>query len=122
MREEEKQNMPKLDVQTTDEIPEAEEGKSYKIIEVEEFASQVRGFRGLRVGLEDSEGNTAVEALWLRSPVGPKSKLGAFVTILGKNTSEWEGKQIRIITWKEGNRSIQLEAPSTNEPVKKKGK
>ena len=104
--------MVKLDVQTTDEIPSAEEGKTYKITDAEEFASAVRGFRGLRVTLKDSEDNEYVEALWLRSPVGPKSKLGAFISILGKETKKWIGKNITFISWKEGNRVIELAVPS----------
>ena len=114
--------MVKLDVQTTDEIPEAEEGKVYEITDTEEFASQVRGFRGLRVGLLGPEGENAVESLWLRSPVGPKSKLGSFIAILGKDTKDWVGKRVRIITWKEGNRVVQLESPpqETEATTKKK--
>ena len=104
--------MVKLDVQTTDEIPSAEEGKTYSIEEVDEFASAVRGFRGLRVSLKDNDGNTAVEALWLRSPVGPKSKLGAFIGVLGKETKSWIKKRITFIAWKEGNRVIELASPT----------
>lgn len=103
--------MPKLNVQTTDEVPSAEEGKVYEITGADEFSSAVRGFKGLRVQLKDKKGNEAVEALWLRSPVGPKSKLGAFITVLGKNTSEWIGKMVRFVTWKPGNRQIELAPP-----------
>ena len=103
--------MVKLDVQTTDEIPSAEEGKTYKITGAEEFSSQVRSFKGLRVTLKDAKDNEYVEALWLRSPVGPKSKLGAFIAILGKETKNWVGKSITFISWKQGNRLIELAVP-----------
>lgn len=104
-------DIPKLDVQTTDEIPAAEEGKVYDIVSADEFSSAVRSFKGLRVTLKDLKGNEAVEALWLRSPVGPKSKLGSFVVVLGKDTKNWIGKRIRIISWKQGSRQIELAPP-----------
>ena len=103
--------MPVLNVQTTDEIPAAEEGKVYTIKTADEFSSAVRSFKGLRVSLEDTKGDIAVEALWLRSPVGIKSKLGAFIHILGKDTKNWIGKRIRFVTWKPGNRKIELAPP-----------
>ena len=34
--------MQKLDIQTTDEIPSAQEGKAYEITGADEFSSQVR--------------------------------------------------------------------------------
>ena len=103
--------MPVLDVQTTDEIPSAQEGKIYEIIEAEEFRSEVRQYKGLRITLKDQKGEQAIEALWIRTPVGPKSKLGAFITILGKDTKKWIGRRIRFISWKIGNRQIELAPP-----------
>jgi len=103
--------VPKLNIQTTDEIPSAQEGKAYEITGADEFSSQVRSFKGLRVSLKDSKGETAVEALWMRSPVGPKSKIGCFIQLLGKNTDKWIGKRVRFVSWKAGNRVIALETP-----------
>lgn len=104
--------MVKLDVQTVEEMPEAEEGQTYEITGSEEFVSQVRGYKGLRVSMKDKDGNEVVESLWMRSPVGSRSKLGSFITVLGKDTKLWEGKRITFIAWKASNRVIQLAAPS----------
>lgn len=103
--------MVRIKTQTTDEIPSAEEGKSYEITDVDEFSSAVRGFNGLRVNLMGDDEVEAVEALWVRDVVGPKSKLGSFVTLLGKDTRDWIGKRIRFVSWKAGNREIALEPP-----------
>jgi hypothetical protein len=103
--------MVKLDVQTTDEIPTPQQGKTYEITEVSEFKSQVRSFAGLRVAMKDSAGNEVVEAIWTRSPVGPKSKLGSFILVLGKDTAAWVGKRITFIVWATSNRVIQLATP-----------
>ena len=103
--------MVRIKTQTTDEIPSAEEGKTYKITDVDQFSSAVRGFNGLRVKMMGQDEVEVVEALWLRDIVGPKSKLGSFVTLLGKDTKEWIGKVITFVSWKAGNRELRLEAP-----------
>lgn len=100
--------MPEIKTTTTDELPEPEAGKVYKIGEVEEFTSAVRGFKGLRVDMKDSKGNTVVASLWLREVVGLKSKLGSFIKALGKNTDNWKGKKVRVVKWGVGNREVEL--------------
>lgn len=98
-------------MQTTDEIPAPQEGKTYEITAVDAFSSQVRGFAGLRVAMKDSAGAEVVEAIWTRSPVGPKSKLGSFIGILGKDTDNWKGKRITFVSWRTSNRIIALAVP-----------
>lgn len=110
--------MVKLDVQTVEELPTPQEGRTYEITGAEEFQSQVRGYKGLRLTMKDSAGMEVVESLWLRSPVGAKSKLGSFITVLGKDTDNWKGKAITFIAWKASNRIIQLATP----PAKPKAK
>lgn len=94
--------------QLTDEIPGFEAGKTYTVASTEEFSSQVRNFAGLRVVAKDSKGNEVVEALWLRTPVGPKSKLGCFMKLLGKDPLKWVDKKIRVVKWGQGNRVIEF--------------
>ena len=107
----------KLKTDTVDELPEAAEGQTYEITEVEEFTSQIRGYKGLRVSMKDKEGEEVVEALWLRDVAGSRSKLGSFIVVLGKDTDAWIGKSITFISWKPSNRVIQLATPAP-----KKGK
>lgn len=104
--------MPHLDVQTTDEIPSPKEGMTYEITKVEEFQSQVRSFAGIRVIMKDDKGEEVITALWKRTPIGPKSELGAFITKLGKDTETWIGKRITFISWKPSNRVIELAIPA----------
>jgi len=99
---------PKLDIEMADEIPGVKEGKTYFITTVEQFTSQVRNYKGLRITLKDTKGNEAVEALWLRSPVGAQSKLGSFMTKLGKDTDTWINRKIKVLKWKTGDREIEV--------------
>ena len=97
-----------LDVKTTDEIPAPKEGLTYTVESAEKFQSAVRGFQGLRVVLKDSHGLEVIETLWLREVVGPNSKLGAFIVVLGKNVDKWKGKKVRFVQWSQGKRKIEL--------------
>jgi len=100
--------MSELDVKLTSEVPRPEEGKTYTITASEVFQSQVRGFPGIRVAMKDSEGNEVVEVLWRRPVVGPRSKLGSFIEVLGKNPATWTGKKIKFTKWAERDRKIEL--------------
>lgn len=103
--------MPKLNVQTTDELPTPEVGKTYHIKEVEQFTSAVRGFKGLRVTMHGRDGKEYVESLWLRDVVGTRSKLGSFISVLGKDTDSWVDKSITFLSWRQGDRNIELATP-----------
>jgi len=83
-------------------------GHKYRIASVEEFTSDVQGLKGIRVTLDGGKDEKIALALWLRSTVGKKSKLGSFVVALGDNTDNWIGKHIRFISWIERKREIEV--------------
>jgi hypothetical protein len=99
--------MPKIKVEIAESLPEPVEGHIYVIGEAELFTSAVRGYKGLRVPMKDVDGNDeVVAALWMREVAGEKSKLGAFISVLGDDTDSWTGKKIQVVAWRQGNRKI----------------
>ena len=100
--------MPKINVEIAEQLPEPIEGKTYTITETELFTSQVRGYKGLRVSMTAEDGTQVVAALWTRDIAGEKSKLGAFITALGNDTDNWIGKKVRVVTWRPGDRKIEV--------------
>jgi len=101
--------MPKIEGELVLPGDEAiEEGKTYKILEVQEFTSQLQGFAGYRVILDAGKNDKLSIPLWKRSQIGRKSKLGAFVSVLGSNTDDWIDKTVRFITWQPRRRQIEL--------------
>lgn len=84
------------------------EGKEYEIASVEQVKTQLRGLDGLRVTCVDQDGEQATTMLWLRDTVSANSKLGAFITALGNNTDDWEGKIIYTRFWRDRNREIEV--------------
>ena len=81
-------------------------GQAYKIKDTEEFTSELKGYKGIRVILEAEDGKLLAIPLWLREQVGRKSKLGAFLALLGDNTAKWKGKKIQFVSWEQGKRII----------------
>lgn len=100
--------MPKIQVEIAESLPEPLEGHTYQITEAEPFTSQVRSYKGLRVTMLDEAGNTVVSALWTRDIAGEKSKLGSFIVALGNETDAWIGKKIKFVTWRLGDRKIEV--------------
>ena len=100
--------MPEIPVDFVQALPEPEEGKEYKIVSAELVTTAVQGFKGVRVILEDDEGNQYATMLWLRERVGSTSKLGAFIAVLGRNTDDWIGKRIRIVRWRHRSRQVEV--------------
>ena len=101
--------MPKINVEIAEQLPEPLEGHTYLIHDAELFTSQVRGYKGLRVPLTDQTDQTEVIAvLWTRDIAGEKSKLGSFISVLGNDTDNWNGKKIKILKWRPGERQIEL--------------
>jgi len=80
---------------------------TYEIKDVEPFTSELRGFEGIRVTLGNGSESDWTLALWTgRSVVGRKSKLGAFIEALGRDTNKWIGKRIQFRRWDRGDRVI----------------
>lgn len=78
------------------------------IVKAEVTQTLVRGLRGVRVEFEDGKGNRYATMLWIRERVGDKSKLGAFIKVLGKRPSTWVGKKVRIKKWSPREREVEL--------------
>jgi len=97
-----------LDIELPELLPEPQEGGKYVIEAAEIIKTIRRGLHGVRVILRDAKGERYATMLWIRSIVGPKSKIGAFIKVLGKNVAKWKGKRILIKSWKPGNREIEV--------------
>ena len=100
--------MPKIDTQMVDEMEAPTVDVLYIITDVEEFKSQVQGYRGFRVTMNDKNANEVVEALWKQDVAGPNSKIGAYIVALGSDTDDWKGKTIKYTSWVKGNRKIEV--------------
>jgi len=98
----------KIGTQLADEVPKPQEGGTYTIKKAEALTTQVRQFGGIRVELKSKGDETVVEILWMREVAGANSKLGSFITALGKDTDNWIGKKIRFVKWGERNRQIEV--------------
>jgi len=104
--------MPKIKTEIVETQPEPSEGMTYNITASEVIKTQRKGYDGVRVSLKGTDGSIRGTMLWLRDTAGVKSKVGAFVGLLGDDTDSWIGKNILIVKWQEGNRQIQLAPPS----------
>ncbi len=96
------------DVKLAEQLPPFSEGLTITITRAERIKTLQRGFDGVRVVGKDENGVEYGEVLWVRPTIGAKSKLGAFVTELGKNLNEWVGKTITITRWRQKDREIQV--------------
>ena len=104
--------MPKIKTEVVETPPEPSEGMTYNITEASVIKTQRKNYDGVRVSLKGNDGSIRGTMLWLRDTAGVKSKVGAFVGLLGDDTDSWIGKNILIVKWQEGNRQIQLAPPS----------
>lgn len=101
--------MPKIKA----ELPPAGEeklklDKKYVVLVAEEFESDLQGFYGIRVVLDGGKDDMLTIPLWVRGTVGRKSKLGAFMAVLGDDTDTWLGKVIKVTKWATKDRQIEL--------------
>jgi len=46
--------------------------------------------------------------LWMQDTASSNSKLGSFLVALGNNTESWVGKTIRVRTWRNKEREIEV--------------
>jgi hypothetical protein len=58
--------------------------------------------------MQDKNKREYATMLWFRDTVGPRSKLGAFIVVLGTDISKWVGKKIKIVSWTDRNREIMV--------------
>ena len=101
--------MPEIKVEIVEQLPEPLEGHTYQIHDPEIFTSAVKGYKGLRVPMTDqADQSEVVAALWTRDIAGEKSKLGSFIVVLGTELDNWNGKKIKILKWRPGERQIEV--------------
>lgn len=100
--------MPELETKVREGGDDIEVGVRYEIENVEETVTDVQRFRGLRVLLAKDGGGEGSVMLWERPVTSPRSKCGAFITLLGSNTDKWLHKRIIFKEWKQGARIIEL--------------
>jgi len=104
--------MPETGVRLQEGADDVKLNVAYMINDVEEVTTEVGAYTGFRVELLDIKGNLGSVMLWKRPVTSPKSKLGAFVSLLGSNTDKWLRKWIIFRGWSQGNRNIErTEAP-----------
>lgn len=114
--------MPQFDVKLAPQ--EIQKDGEYKILDVSDYESP-KGDKGLRiklVSLDDKDKKDYSTILWMRDleNIGRNSKLGSFIYALaeidaktgqpkdGINTDNWQGVNIRVVSWEERNREIQV--------------
>jgi len=97
-----------LDVEIAEAMPEPLEGHTYTIKKAEIITTPVRAYKGLRVTLVNTDGTECGTMLWMRGIAGEHSKLGSFVSALGKVPNAWLGKKIKFAAWREKQRIIEL--------------
>jgi hypothetical protein len=78
----------------------------YEITNVEEVTTDVSFYQGVRVEMVTAEAETGTIMLWKRPVVGTKSKLGAFITLLGSNTDKWLHRWVVFTHWEKNARVV----------------
>jgi len=79
-----------------------------EIVAAEIVKTAVSGYNGVRCRVkDDADGQEYGEMLWIRPEMGTKSKLGAFMAVLGSETDNWLHKRVRILRWADKDRDIE---------------
>jgi len=99
---------PELDVKVREGGDDIIIGTTYEIVNVENVVTEVSAYNGVRVQLMSKKAEEGNVMLWKRPITTPKSKLGAFIELLGLNTDEWLHKWIVFTDWRAGARIIEL--------------
>ncbi|MEM3699918.1 MAG: hypothetical protein QXL57_03515 [Candidatus Bathyarchaeia archaeon] len=101
--------MPEIDVEFIQPLPEPKEGETYAIETVEHInKTPLRGLEAWRATLCNvRDGSLCATMLWKRERVGPNSKLGAFISVLGRNTDLWVGRKVKFLAWKHRDRKVE---------------
>lgn len=117
---------PVLDTEVREGADDVVEGVAYEIINVEDVDTEVQGYKGIRVSLLTEKAIEGNVMLWKRKVTGTGSKLGVFITVLGNNTDKWMHKWVKMVSWQDRKRELEVvSAPSpkaSKKPVKSTGK
>lgn len=100
--------MPKVGTEVREGVDQVEIGVVYHIDNVEGVTTEISAYTGIRVSLMSDKKGEGNIMLWKRPVTTPKSKLGAFIKLLGDNTDSWLGKKIIFKDWRVGARLVEL--------------
>jgi len=100
--------MPKVGTKVQEGADDIGVGVIYTIITAEEVKTEKAAYNGIRVGLVDKDKDEGSVMLWQRAVTSPRSKLGAFLVLLGDDTDKWLGKKVVFKDWQEGARLLEL--------------
>lgn len=100
--------MPDIGTEVREGADNVQIGVVYHIDNVEDLTTEVSFYTGIRVSLIDAKKNSGNVMLWKRPVTTPKSKLGAFIKLLGDNTDKWLGQKIIFKDWRQGARLVEL--------------
>ncbi|MBA7716813.1 hypothetical protein ES703_125891 [subsurface metagenome] len=88
---------PELGIEVKEGADDVELNVPYEIVDVQQdVVTDVQRFAGCRVELLSAKAQVGSIMLWKRPTVGPLSKLGAFISLLGSNTDHWLHKWIIV--------------------------
>lgn len=110
--------MPELGTKLQEGADDVRLNVPYMVNDVETVKTEKAQYDGHRVELLDVRGNVGTVMLWSRPVTSPKSKLGAFITLLGSNTDKWLRKWIIFRGWEVNNRNIELSLPPAERQTK----
>jgi len=107
--------MVKGKVEVIETLPAIPENVEVKVVEVTEATTTRQGFKGLRMVVENKDGERFAEMLWYQSSLSIGTKLGAVCYAFhGKNfletgeydTDLWIGKWIKWLKKARGNNVV----------------
>lgn len=100
--------MPKIGTKVQEAADDVAIGVEYEIANVSEVDTEISHYKGIRVELLSKKGDEGSVMLWQRPVTSPKSKLGAFIDLLGDDTDKWLHKSVKFTDWRIGARIIEL--------------
>jgi hypothetical protein len=116
--------MPKIQTKVAESMPDLSEGGEYQIKTAEAVDTQQNHWKGIRLGVTDSENIEYAAMLWfpkdMEKGTADYSKLGAFVSVFGDDTDNWISKYFRVESWKSKNNEIREIDTFSSEPRQKK--
>lgn len=92
---------------------EPKENGNYEIVSAKETTvkSNNSKYEAIAVTMKSTDKldtNVYTVTLWLQDTSSSTSKLGSFLVALGTNTDDWIGKTIKIRSWRNKQREIEV--------------
>lgn len=112
--------MPRIDKKLSEPQKDIQESETYIIQKVEEVTTEKSKYEAYKVGLKSTNANDETEyatMLWKSETIPSNSKLGSFIDAFnvflkdenaGYDTDNWLNHKIRVKTWRQKQRSIEV--------------